>query len=343
MSAISWAVVILAAVAVGAVLYVLEGILMPLMIAGLLSILFRPMVRWLRVRKVPMAVCLLVVLIISGGLIYGMEQVIEYGIVSASEKADLYSQRLTSLEQQVTSMSRRLSREVTGSSRTFDLKGIVDPKILADLAVGAFPGILNFVSNAFLVLLYLVFMVLGSEEFPRKLKAAFSSSASFDVMTVFERSYEKILKYLRVKTFMNLLMAVLQVIVLWIFGVDFLPVMFLIIFFLHYIPNIGSVAATVVPAALLLVQNGDLGATIIMLIILIVIGNVIGNGLEPRVMGGSLDLSPVVVLFSLLFWGWMWGIVGMIISVPLMAVMKVFLEHIPATRPIAVMLGNKAP
>jgi predicted PurR-regulated permease PerM len=91
-----------------------------------------------------------------------------------------------------------------------------------------------------------------------------------------------------------------------------------------------------------MVQTGDITSTLILLAVLAFVQNFIGNVLEPKIMGVQLKLSPVVVLFSLIFWGWMWGIVGMILSIPMVAVIKVILESFPSTRPLGILMGNGA-
>ena len=92
-----------------------------------------------------------------------------------------------------------------------------------------------------------------------------------------------------------------------------------------------------------LVQFESLPQALLIVGILVVLQNIVGNVLEPRAMGSSLDLSPTVVLFSLVFWGWMWGLAGMVLSVPIMAILKTVMEQFPTTRPIALLMANKAP
>ena len=100
---------------------------------------------------------------------------------------------------------------------------------------------------------------------------------------------------------------------------------------------------TVMPGWVTAIQFESLGYAIIVVLVLIVVQNLIGNVIEPKVMGENLNLSPVVILFSLVFWGWMWGIVGMVLSVPIMAIIKTIMEQFPTTRPIAVLMGNGVP
>ncbi|MFN4909194.1 MAG: AI-2E family transporter, partial [Bacteroidota bacterium] len=107
--------------------------------------------------------------------------------------------------------------------------------------------------------------------------------------------------------------------------------------------NIGSIISTLIPSLLFLLQTRDIAQVTLLTAILTVAHNVIGNTIEPKVMGDRLDLSPVVVLFSLIFWGWMWGIVGMVLSIPIMAVTKALLGSVDSTRPLAILMGAGEP
>ncbi len=112
-------------------------------------------------------------------------------------------------------------------------------------------------------------------------------------------------------------------------------------FVLNFIPNIGSMIATVCPIIIGLLQYGFGFTVISMAVILLIIQNVIGNIAEPHFLGTRMDLSPVFVLFSLIFWGWIWGIVGMFLAVPISASIKILFSNIEPLKPIAILLGSK--
>jgi predicted PurR-regulated permease PerM len=197
-------------------------------------------------------------------------------------------------------------------------------------------------TDSVLVLLFLVFMILGGDTFIEKLHAVFGGT-DYDVAEIIANVNKKVRRYLGVKTLLNAVVGVMTAVTLMLFGVDFAPVFGLTTFLLLYIPNIGSFIATIFPAVISLMQFDSISQTAIITGVLILEYNIVGNVIEPAVMGESLDLSPVLVLFSLLFWGFLWGAAGMILSVPMMAVLKTLFEAIPATRALAVMMGNKAP
>ena len=128
-------------------------------------------------------------------------------------------------------------------------------------------------------------------------------------------------------------------IVLLFFGVDFAALFGLLAFFLNFIPNIGSVIASVLRVGFAFFQFGNFWTPFWILVVTDGLDMILGNILEPRIMGKGLGLSPLLVFFSLLFWGWLWGIPGMILSVPLTAVVKIVCQNVPALRPVAVLMG----
>jgi predicted PurR-regulated permease PerM len=126
------------------------------------------------------------------------------------------------------------------------------------------------------------------------------------------------------------------------YGIDFAILWGILTFILNYIPNIGSLIATLGPVIIGLLQYG-FGFTVISLaVILLIVHNIIGSVIEPHYLGRRMDLSPVFVLFSLIFWGWIWGIVGMFLAVPIAASMKILFSNIQPLKPLAVLMGSKA-
>jgi AI-2 transport protein TqsA len=341
MRAVTISTVILAVIAGMAVMYAMRPIMLPLVLAGLLSILFRPLVARLRAWKIPMALCLVVVLLIVVSGLWGIYAIAEAGVSSAVAKAPEYQQRVTQLSEQASTWMQDITGAVYGRPARVKLESIVNVSTLTSTAAQWLGGVVSFVSDAFLVLLFMVFMIPAGEFFPRKLEAAMKDIDWFDASHVYDRVYTDVVRYMSVKTIMNMINGLATWALLAAFGVDFAPLLGLLSFVLHYLPNIGSVVSTILPTTVVLLQFGDIGTTLTIIIPLIVVQGGIGNVIEPKVMGKSLDLSPVVVLFSLVFWGWMWGVTGMILSVPIMGVIKSILEAITPARPLAILMGER--
>lgn len=336
-----FAAALLALIATGIVLKNLSGILIPFVLAGFFSILFKPFVQTLRSKGVPMVVCLLLVMLISGTALWVVYVIVAAGIEAFQQRSLYYSQQLqsviTSVNEAIAPMLRR------ARIKTITWGDIVSAERVTSFATSQLTAMFTVLSDGFMVLLYLVFMLLGHEAFPAKVRAAFPDERGTMVLALFRTLNTKVRKYLIVKTGFNLLNGFITWIILEVFGVDFAPLIGLLAFVFHYIPNFGSIISTLIPSLLFLLQTRDIAQVTLLTAILTVAHNVIGNTIEPKVMGDRLDLSPVVVLFSLIFWGWMWGIVGMVLSIPIMAVTKALLGSVDSTRPLAILMGAGEP
>jgi AI-2 transport protein TqsA len=160
------------------------------------------------------------------------------------------------------------------------------------------------------------------------------------VRSMLEAINGQVRKYLVIKTAMSLVNGLMVWIVLALFGVDFAALFGLLAFLLNFIPSIGSLLATALRVGFAFFQFGTFWTPLWILVVTVSLDTVMGSFLEPKIMGKGLGLSPLLVFFSLLFWGWLWGIPGMILSVPLTAVVKIVCQNIPALRPVAVLMGS---
>jgi predicted PurR-regulated permease PerM len=203
--------------------------------------------------------------------------------------------------------------------------------------VGSF---VNFIGNLFLVLLFTVYIVLGREHFLFKLRKAFDEKRTLKAYDVFINIHMGMQKYLVTKTLISLGTGIVATVVLLIFGVEFAFVWGLLAFVLNYIPAVGSPIATVPPILVAFFQFGSLFPAVWVALLLVLNQVAWGNIIEPRAMGKSLNLSPLVVIISLIFWGFIWGPVGMILAIPISAATQIICANIDALKPIAVFMGG---
>ncbi len=193
-----------------------------------------------------------------------------------------------------------------------------------------------------MITVYLILILLESHTFENKLRALLPNKTSYNrVQKTIENVNQDIKTYVKIKTFVSFLTAMLSYIVLLIVGVDFAPFWGLLIFFLNYIPTIGSIVAVLFPVTLSLVQFDTIYPFIILLVFLTAIQIGVGSILDPRLMGKSLNLSPLVIILSLALWGKIWGILGMFLCVPIMVIINIILAKFNSTRPIAIILSAK--
>lgn len=210
--------------------------------------------------------------------------------------------------------------------------------ILGDIA----GGISGLMGNVFMIILYALFVFLEESSFATKMGSMFSSDENYTrfqhIMSKIEQS---ISSYLTLKTFVSILTGVLSYIVLLVFGVDAAAFWAFLIFLLNFVPTVGSLIGTVFPAIYSLIQYGTWSPFLVVLIGVGVVQIIIGNVVEPRLFGKSLNVSPLVTILALAIWGQIWGITGMVLSVPIMVIMVICFSQFESTRNIAILLSEK--
>ncbi len=317
------------------------ALLIPFVLAAFLAILCLPAVDVLTRKRVPTIVAVLRVVLILGGALSGIGAIVGTSINQFTEAVPKYEMRVDQLWASVETWVEELPFEVL-PHRTPDEKAvrpldIVKPGQMMGFIGTGLKGVLAALQNTFLVILTLVFMLLEATTFPTKIRLAFGGgSENVDRFTTITG---KIQRYLAIKTVTSMTTGVLVGICVGLLGLDFAVVWGLVAFLLNYIPNIGSIVAAVPAVLLAFVQlgiGGGLGVAAVYLVINVLIGNLI----EPALLGRSLGLSTLVVFLSLVFWGWMWGTVGMLLSVPLTMVIKIFLEHSEDLQWAAILLDS---
>jgi predicted PurR-regulated permease PerM len=220
-------------------------------------------------------------------------------------------------------------------------------KFMADFDFGSilqsiFSSLSGLVGSTFMILIYLLFVFLEANSFSTKIRALCASDDQYtSVREMLERIEKSITHYIGLKTLVSVITGVLSYVVLLIVGVDSPVFWAFLIFLLNFIPTIGSLIGTLFPAVFSLLQFGQFQPFFIILIFVGAIQVLVGNVLEPKLMGNSLNISALVTILALSFWGAIWGITGMFLSVPITVMMVIIFAQFPSTRPIAIMLSEK--
>ena len=301
------------------------SVLLPFLLSILLAVLAMPVVRWLQAMKIPatfavlLTVCLLIALFTGVGVVVGTS------VNDFSDKLPVYEELL-----------REKIAELGKGTPLPELGDWFDPGAAFSFAGQILNGLVGVLSNLFLILLTTVFILLESAGIPSKLRAAFPGDG--EPLTKASAVGRSVQAYLGVKTLMSLATGVCVALLVGALGLSHPALWGLIAFLLNFVPSIGSIIAAFPAVLLALVELGS-GEALAILIGFVAINMVIGNVIEPRLMGRKLGLSPLVVFLSLLFWGWVWGPAGMLLSVPLTVMVKIILEGREGTRWIGVMLG----
>lgn len=310
-----------------------KSIITPFILALFISIICAQPISWLEKKKIPKWLALIIVIL---GLILvfaGFAFLIGGTVSSFTGNVSKYESTLTNLSKSFIQLLNEKGLKISGD----EVSKLIQPgKILAFTAT-AMNGLINVMGDAFLIFLTILFILMEFESFSVKAKAMLSGSD--ESVSYFSTIIKNIRHYLGIKTLICLLIGIIIYFALLIIGVEYPLLWALIAFLMNYIPHIGSLMAAIPTVLFALVQLG-LGGAIWTLCSFLVVNNVIGNFIEPRIMGKGLGLSTLVVFLSLLLWGFVFGVVGMFLAVPITMTIKIILEHNEKTRWIAILLGT---
>ena len=327
--------IIITIILTGAFFQKAAKVLVPLVVSIYLAFLLGPLVTISHKLKIPqwLSIMLIVLIILTVGYLVGI--IIISSFQAFINELPKYSEKFAAIYDQLAAyINGKLGYEI-------DFLSGVDWLATVRSYVGVISsGLVTLTSSIFLVMLYLIFILLERNFFPIKINKAFSGKALRRVTIIMEHINRDIGKYIRIKTFISLGTGFLIWIVLSILGVDFAFVWGVLAVMFNFIPNIGSILIVVLIILMSLVQFfPSIGIVVLTGILCTVIQLVMGNFLDPRLQGAKLNLSPLLILVSLLIWGWIWGIVGMFLAVPLTVTIKIICANISSLKPVSIMMG----
>jgi len=310
----------------------LRPVLVPLVVSAFCATLTAPIVFWLRRKKVPAGVAVPVVVVaalIGAALVMGLV----IGSLNAFiQAAPTYRKDLDELLARTAIELGRFGIWVSPSK----LQSVIQPGSVIEVATQLVTQLADLFSSAVLILLITVLILFEVLLLPDKIRTALGDPLAdlSQGMSVVGR----VQAYVVVKTYTSLTTGVIVGLLLFVQGIDFALLWGLLAFLLDFIPSLGAVIAAVPAVLLALVQKGFTGALLAGGTFFLV-NVIIGNFVEPRVMGRRMNLSPLIVFAALLFWGYLWGPLGMILSVPLTMILRILFEGNPSTRPLAVLMA----
>lgn len=313
---------------------VASAIVVPFLLSLFIAMACSPIINWANRYKIPrvIAVVLVILLIVIFGFILA-------GLVGQSMNE--FSQNMPKYRSQLVSEFAWLIGRLDAVNIKLDKQQILsylDPGMAMNMASNLLSSLGGVLTNFFLILLIVVFMLFEAESIPKKIHIALDDPDM--KMQQVDKFLMSVKNYLAIKTLVSLGTGLIIGLWLYFLGLDHFLLWAMLAFLLNYIPNIGSIIAAVPAVLLALVQLGAPSAGLVALGF-IVTNTVMGNFVEPRYMGRGLGLSTLVVFLSLLFWGWLLGTVGMLLSVPLTMIVKIALESSQDTRWIALLLASE--
>lgn len=305
-------------------------IIVPLLLALFIAVAISPFYLWLQAKGLPQGLALVSVIVVLFTIIGTLVMFFGSSIQSFTHNAPVYEQKLR------TDLLHYLS--------VIESKGITIPKddilnmfatdSIIEYIAKTLRSLGSLLTNSFMILITVIFMLMEISEFSKKIEAINSPRllSLLDVST-------NIKQFILLKSMTSAATGVLIAIALKVIGIDYAMLWGLVAFLLNFIPNIGSIIAAL-PAVLMALIQYDMKVVLVVMAVYLVVNVVIGSILEPRIMGRGLGLSPLIVFLSLVFWGWLLGPVGMLLSIPLTIMVKIILDASEDTRWISKILGN---
>ncbi|MCU4163815.1 AI-2E family transporter [Carboxylicivirga caseinilyticus] len=326
-------------VIVAAVFIIIAGIMaaksvvLPFILAVFISVICMQPISWLEKRKVPFGLAIFIVLLAVALIMTLLGGIIGRSLNNFMKDVPKYEENLRDIFTAFIDSLNAIGADID-STQLIDL---IDPGKLISFTTGAVGEIGRIMSDSFIIMLITIFILIEAKSFINK-------------ATVVQRHYgtslnhlneigNSIRHYLSIKTIISILTGLFIWFWLWLFGVDYAILWGVIAFLLNYIPSIGSIIAAVPTILLALVQLG-IGGMIWTGVGYLLVNTLMGNVVEPRVMGKGLGLSTLVVFMSLIIWGFVFGPVGMFLSVPLTITLKIFLEQSENTRWLSILIGS---
>ncbi len=327
---------VIAVIMLGAVLKIASSILLPLVIAVFLSFIVAPIVNFLDRPHIPRILAIVVVILIFFGFIFLVFLFLQTSINSLIREYPKYAARFVELNEQFTeSMQQRFEISVN-LSEDINWQGALRDYLV--LVSGSF---MQFITSFVVVLIFLIFILLERPFFKYKLAHAFGEETGKQIGRIIEHINQQVGRYINIKFFISLATGILVYFFLRIIGMDFALVWGVLAFLLNFIPSIGSTIVLIVTITMGVVQfYPHVGKIVAVALSMSGTQLFIGNILDPRIQGQRLDLSPFLILFSLIVWGWIWGPVGMFLAVPITVVIQIVCFNIPALRPISILMGG---
>jgi len=331
---VTYSIIFIAVVLLILVLKNLQSFLRPFFLAIIITLLLNPLERFSKKIKVPFWSTLTVLGVAIIILLAGFAFIGNYAI---SESIEISKQIPESQSHVSENLDEFITFNIFGQS--FDLSTFINAKTinnyLSKFMNSFILGVSGFFSELFLALLFVLFLFPSHQKILDKIKTNLDESGKKKLSDALLKVETHIKKYISTKTLISFFTALISGLIMWTFGVKYVFILMLLIFMLNFIPTLGSIVSTFIAFVAFVFQVG-LGVPAIFLgITLTLVQQLFGNYLEPKIAGERLKISPLVILFSLFLWHWIWGPIGMIFAVPITSIIKIILENFKKTEVIA--------
>ncbi len=313
-----------------------QSVISLILVSGFLAIIGIPPFFWLIKKGVSSSISALIVIASMIVVFLIVDLLIALSVKSLIDALPVYQIRL---EDELNSM-KLFAAQMGVTINNDELLKLLNPETLSKVGADLFSGLISVISSTVLILLTVSFILLEAPSFPKKLRDIIGDPKA--VLPEFSRFVNDIKRYVILQTIVSLATGIIAGLWLTIMGVDFALLFGLLTFLFNYIPNVGSIIAITPAVIVTFIQFGFERAAIV-LVGYLVITLVTGSIIVPRILGQKLGISNLVVFLSLIFWGSLLGIIGMVLCVPLTMTLKFILERSDNTKWIAALLGRESP
>ncbi|MDE2732345.1 MAG: AI-2E family transporter [Bacteroidota bacterium] len=322
----------------------LQVVLIPLVLAVLLSFIFQPTVLFLQSKRFPTWLALVAVVLVASAVlglvvwvVYSNIQVVVGDFSNIAER----------FESQIRPIINQIEGSLSGVAATLNIplerglmRQLLDSLLEAQAVSTVVADVVSIAGTTALVLLFMMFILAGAGQLEQKVSKAFPPETARQIVAAMNNISSQVRQYLVTKTIVSAGTGLLLFAVLRITGVEYAVFWGFLAFVLNFVPNIGSVVAVILPSLWAFLQFSEPWTPFLAMGLMWLVQGVMGNVVDPKLMASSLNLSSLLVLISLLFWGWLWGIVGIVLAVPLTSTIKIICENIESLRPVAVLMGS---
>lgn len=335
---VSFTMVILSIIMIAHVLVTARNFLIPIIVAIMIWHLLNTVANGIKNNQtigsfLPRPLCMLLAIALMLFLFWSLVNIISNNVVQVINESSRYQENFVEIMKKIDAYFHiKLLANVNEYMNNISIQSML---------VNVYGMFTSITSNAVIIALYVIFLFFEQHVMEGKLNAFFSQEQHRQLSkNIITQIVQDTQTYLGIKTLMSLLTASSSWVIMKLVGLDFAEFWALLIFFLNYIPNIGSIIATAFPAMLALIQFQSVGPFSVITAGLIVVQFIVGNLIEPKLMGRSLNLSPLVILLALGIWGSLWGVLGMFLSVPITVMSMIIFSHFEKTHGIAVLLSQ---
>ena len=327
------------------ILKTMEAIFIPLIFALFISFIFAPMRVWLAKRKVPLGVILLIMILLIllvfaliGGIVYAAGNSFIMQLPKYQEKFNVLTVDVLTW---VESISQRMDLALANVGNV-DMSKLISGE---SFSVGRFvTGMMGAFVNAggriFITMIFLIFIVTGGDKLEKRLKNVLTEDKNRQTLDTVVGIRTQIQRYFSNKFLISFGTAAVAMLIMWAFGIDFIIIAGILFVIMNFIPNFGSFISVAFAMLLCLLQYGFGWKFVGLLLCLEANEQFFANIIEPRLMGQKLNLTPIMILISLIFWGYVWGVIGMMIAVPITSAINIVLKQVNGKSLISAIISD---